>query len=388
MIKRQTDPITGRRVTRLTDLCEHCHHPYFYNRCFTADSRRALVIARLADGAHVRLVDLETGDAQPLVAGPDIEEYQISLTPDDRYLYFSRDQRLCRHELATGREETVWSQRAPWDGDRVYPGFSADFRYALMAQMHRDDAVPRTEGWSFLEPQWRAKPRCRLVRVNLRTGAEQLVHEEACWLGHPQICPGDPDTLMYCHEGGGPRGGRDVDARIWFVQVDGSKVRCVGYHETEPGAGSGELITHESFMPDGKHFYYLRLPREPGEKVSLRLRSVADFTLVKDFPVSGWLHAGPSPDSHCLVGDAKGEPGKGMLWLLNLESGEETPLCVHGSSYRVRGRQLPTANVTQDAHPHPSFSPDGQKVLFTSDRETGPEGHCAVYVVETGSSHT
>jgi oligogalacturonide lyase len=333
-------------------------------------------------------VDLETGEAEPLVAGSDIEEFQISLTPDDRQLYYSRGQSLCRCELATGKEDVVWTQLAPWNGDAVYPGFSADFRYALMAQMHRDDAVPRTEGWSFLEPQWRKKPRCRLVRVDLHTGAEQLVREEACWLGHPQICPGDPDTLMYCHEGGGPRGGRDVDARIWLVQADGSNNRCAGYLEPEPGKGSGELITHEAFMPDGRHFYYLRLPQAAGEKVSLRLRTVADCVLVKNLPVSGWLHAGPSPDSRYLVGDQKGEPGQGMLWLLALATGVETPLCLHGSSYRVCGRQLPTANTTQDAHPHPSFSPDGRNVLFTSDRETGQNGHCAVYVANLKQGYT
>ena len=55
MIEHHTDPKTGRDVTRLTDLGEHCHHPYFYNRCFTADSRRALVIARKEHGAQVRL---------------------------------------------------------------------------------------------------------------------------------------------------------------------------------------------------------------------------------------------------------------------------------------------------------------------------------------------
>lgn len=381
-MNRSLDPTTGRRVTRLTDLAEHCHHPYFYNRCFTADNRRALVIARRDDGAHVRLVDVETGETEPLVAGPDIEEFMISLSADDRYLYYSRGQEMRRLCLADRVDDLVWRQRVPWDGQAIYPGFSDDFRYALMAQMHRDDAVPRGEGWSFLEPQWRKKPRCRLVRVDLQTGTEQLVREEACWLGHPQLCPGDPDTIMYCHEGGGPRGGRDVDARIWLIQADGSNLRCAGYHEESPGSGSGELITHEAFMPDGKHFYYLRLPREQGETVSLRLRAVTDCALVKSLPVSGWLHAGPSPDSRYLAGDEKNPPGQGMLWLLDLETGKETPLCVHGSSYRIFGSNLPNAHVTQDAHPHPSFSPDGRKVLFTSDKETGREGNCAVYAVE------
>ncbi len=32
MIKRHTYPITGRKVIRLTDLGEHCHHPFFYTQ--------------------------------------------------------------------------------------------------------------------------------------------------------------------------------------------------------------------------------------------------------------------------------------------------------------------------------------------------------------------
>jgi len=114
----------------------------------------------------------------------------------------------------------------------------------------------------------------------------------------------------------------------------------------------------------------------------LRLHTVADCALVKSLPASGWLHAGPSPDSRYLAGDEKNPPGQGMLWLLDLESGAESPLCVHGSSYRIFGKNLPNAHVTQDAHPHPSFSPDGKHVLFTSDKETGREGNCAVYAVE------
>ncbi len=367
------DRATGHKVVRLSNLAEHCHHPYFYSRCFTPDSRRALVIARLEGAAHIRLVDVESGETEPLVAGVGIEEFLVTLDRNGRHLYYSQGQSLHRRTLATGEDEIVWTQRAPWDGDVVYPGFSDDYRYAVFAQMHRDDVVPRTTGWSHWEPQLRAKPRCRLVRVHLETGQEQVCHEEACWLGHPQLCPGDPDTLMYCHEGPGNL----IDARVWLVQADGSRVRCVGYREETPGAGAPEYITHECFMPDGRHIAYLRLPKAAGEKVSVRLRQVSDFAPVREFAVEGYLHVGPSPDSRSMAADQRGRsPGDSFLWLLNLETGEQSKLCLHGSSYAIRGKH------TQDAHPHPAFSPDGRKVLFTSDRETGPEGNCAVYLVE------
>ncbi len=84
-----------------------------------------------------------------------------------------------------------------------------------------------------------------------------------------------------------------------------------------------------------------------------------------------------TPDSLWLAADQKGvSPGESFIWRVNLETGEQWKLCLHGSSYVERGKH------TQDAHPHPAFSPDGRKVLFTSDRETGPTGNCAVYVVD------
>ncbi len=366
------DSATGRRTTRLTDLAEHCHHPYFYNRCFTADNRRALIIARIDGVAHLRLVDLETGEAESLVAGAEIEEFMVSLTSDDRFLYYSRGQELHRFCLADRTDEMVWIQRAPWNGGSVYPGFSSDYRYVLLAQMHRDDVVVRGEGWSFWEPQWRAGPRCRLVRIDLETGAELICREEACWLGHPQLCPGDPDTLMYCHEGPG----KLIDARVWLVQADGCNVRCMGYREESPGAGAPDYITHECFMPDGRHIAYLRLPQQTGEQVSVRLRRVGDFSLASAYDVDGFLHIGPSPDSRRLAADQRGAtPDDSYIWLLDLNTGAQSKLCRHGASYAVRGAS------TQDAHPHPAFSPDGRRILFTSDRETGAAGNCAVYLV-------
>ncbi len=165
---------------------------------------------------------------------------------------------------------------------------------------------------------------------------------------------------MYCHEGGGPRGGRDVDARIWLIQADGSNNRCAGYHETEPGAGSGELITHEAFMPDGKHFYYLRLPQEPGKRSTCACAPWRIVTLVKICrfrlaprraiprqPLPGRRRQGRTRPGHALAS----RPGQRR----------ETPLCVHGSSYRVRGQATAHRQRHPGRPPASELLPDGQK---------------------------
>lgn len=374
---RYDDPVTGRPVTRLTSLDEHCHHPYFYNRCFTRDSRRAVTLVRRDGCAEIRLTDIETGACEPLTAGRDIEEFLVTLSHDDRYLYYSRGQALHRVRLDTREDDTVWVQEPPWNGGSICPGYSDDFRRVLLAQMHRDDRIIRDKGWDFFEPQWRAHPRCRLVLLELDTGAARVVHEDACWLGHPQLRPGNPDTLMFCHEGPGNL----IDARVWLIDADGNNLRCMGYRETEPGAGAPDYITHECFTPDGESIAYLRLAKQRGDPTRVRLRKVNDFSLQHDLAAPGYLHVCPSPDSRRLVGDQRGTNGNGCIRLLDPTEETDRPLCLHGSSFAPRGAS------TQDAHPHPTFAPDGRRILFSSDRETGPDGPCAVYLVEADPCH-
>ena len=62
---------------------------------------------------------------------------------------------------------------------------------------------------------------------------------------------------------------------------------------------------------------------------------------------------------------------KPFIYLANLADKTETVLCRHDTSWKSYGN-------TQDAHPHPAFSPDGKKIVFTSDRDGLP----GIYMID------
>lgn len=369
------DPVTGRPVRRLTGLDTHCHHPYFYCRAFTPDGARVLYASSRTGRRCAYLLELATGRSVQLTDEPDLHDFLMTLSHDGRFLYYPAGQALRRLELETGRNDLVYEQPAPWTGGAVYPGYSDDFTLALLCQMHADDVVHGKEGWDFFEPQWRRRPRCRLVLLDLRTGRDKVVLEEACWLGHPQIRPRDPGTLLYCHEGPSHL----LDARIWRIAPDGTGKRWLVCHEPSSGVGAGEIVTHEYFTPDGRYIAYTYYPLTYGVDGHVRMLEVDRDRSVDLGPVHNYSHPYHSPDCRWVVGDEckKTHLQRNCIWLLDIETRTQKRLCLHGSSFAPRGTS------TQDAHPHPSFSPDGRQVLFTTDRETGPTGNCSVYLAPT-----
>jgi Tol biopolymer transport system component len=82
-------------------------------------------------------------------------------------------------------------------------------------------------------------------------------------------------------------------------------------------------------------------------------------------------HGTSSRDGRWFISDSQ-EPGTNELVLVDLSSGRGEVLCYPNSS--VEGDNEAFANV------HPSFSPKGNFVCFTSDRTGTPQ----VYVVPVG----
>ena len=55
---------------------------------------------------------------------------------------------------------------------------------------------------------FRARPRAVVVRVDTRSGAFEVPHEERAWIGHASASPTRPDVRTFCHEE--PRDGVDL----------------------------------------------------------------------------------------------------------------------------------------------------------------------------------
>lgn len=374
-----TDTVTGATVYRLTSLEEHCHHCYFYNQPFLPDGKGLVYVSDRTGHRNLFLLDLESGQREQLTDCRNLTDFHYTVAPDGTSVLYAEANQLRCLDLATLRERTLYVQSYPWNRRGIYPGFSDDLRNVLLCQIHADDVVPPgRKGWDSFPVQFEAKPRCRLLLLDLANEQETVVLEERVWLGHPQIRPGDHNTLMYCHEGPWNR----VDCRMWLIHADGTGKRPVGYWEPVPGQGAGTRVGHEYFTPDGSHIAFACFPEKHGTQGTLRMRNVDTLAELNLGPYSNYNHFMSSPDGTLIAGDECGPHSRQLIWIFNVRERREYPLCRHGSSCNPRWNSDNGAHSTQDAHPHPLFSPDGTRVLFSSDCETTPDGNCAVYVVD------
>ena len=368
------DEVSGREVRRVTPPEFRSNHQYFYFRMWTPDSRRILISSNRGDlvWRHY-LVDVETGEGICLTETERLSIHFGELSPDGGSLLYVSGRELRRLDLDTLEEETVYTQSDPWTARGVYYGATADHSRAAMVEMHSDDHVPSKKGWDAFRPQFERRPRCRIVELDLSTGAWEVIHEIECWLGHPNYRP-DGRTIMFCHEGPWYL----VDSRLWFIGPDGSKLREGKSRDPSkpPGEGTGELWGHEFWLADSSRAGYIYFPEKYGIDATLRLLDPETLSETVWLEVSSYSHFITNREATMVVGDGE-VPLADAIFLVDTASGEESVLCRHGSSMQPWIDERTGRPDTQIAHPHPCFSPDGRRAVFSSDANGSP----AVYVV-------
>ena len=366
------DRDTQARVTRLTPTDVTCHRNYFYQKCFSDDGTKLLFGAEFGPPWNSHLLDLQSLSATQLTHQAGDNTFGGFMSPDDHYLYFVRAERqLIRLDLATLAEEVVYTVPADWVGYGTWVANSACTKMVGI-EILKTDWFPLSD-WQKFREMFHAKPRCRLIRIDLATGARDVIHEENLWLGHPQYRPFDDNTVAFCHEGNHDL----IDARMWFVDEDGSNVRCAKEH------AEGESCTHEFWVPDGSAMIFVSYLKGHKERFICSLDPVSlKTTQLTTMPPCSHLMS--NHDGSLLVGDGSDTPADVVdtashkietdpyLHLFDLKAGTTRRIARHDTSWRVyKGNR-------QVTHPHPSFTPDGKQVLYTSDHEGEP----ALYLAE------
>ena len=361
----QTDPDTGARITRLTPEDVTCHRNYFYQKCFTHDGRKLVFGGEFGPGTdwNYHLLDLDTQTALQLTDQPGENTFGGFLSPDDRHLFFVRQQRqLVRLELATLREDVVYVVPEGWVGYGTWVPNSACTKMVGI-EIAAEDWFALSD-WQKFNEMFERQPRCRLFSIDLATGQRSVILEQKGWLGHPQYRPFDDTTVAYCHEGPHDR----IDARMWFINEDGTNRRCGKPHE------NGESCTHEFWVPDGSAMIYVSYLKGSPERWirSLDPVTLADKPLTAMPPCS---HLMSNHNGTLIVGDGCGHAASGnnemltgdpYLHLFDLKTGTTRKLARHDSSWGVyKGDR-------QVTHPHPSFTPDEKQVLFSCDKHGEP----------------
>ncbi len=361
----QTDPDTGARITRLTPEDVTCHRNYFYQKCFTHDGRKLVFGGEFGPGTdwNYHLLDLDTRTALQLTDQPGENTFGGFLSPDDRHLFFVRQQRqLVRLELATLREDVVYVVPEGWVGYGTWVPNSACTKMVGI-EIAAEDWFALSD-WQKFNEMFERQPRCRLFSIDLATGQRSVILEQKGWLGHPQYRPFDDTTVAYCHEGPHDR----IDARMWFINEDGTNRRCGKPHE------NGESCTHEFWVPDGSAMIYVSYLHGSPERW---IRSLDPVTLA-DRPLAAMPPCSHLMSNHTgtlIVGDGCGQAASGnnemltgdpYLHLFDLKTGTTRKLARHDSSWGVyKGDR-------QVTHPHPSFTPDEKQVLFSCDKHGEP----------------
>ncbi|MDQ7987999.1 MAG: oligogalacturonate lyase family protein [Candidatus Dactylopiibacterium sp.] len=361
------DRDTGVRVVRLTPPEVACPRNYFYQKCFSNDGRWLIFGCELEGAFNVWQLNLASGQARQLTEGAGDNYHGAYLSPDDRFLFYTKGGREHRRvDLASLEERVIYTVPEGWTGAGTWVPNSACTQIAGM-EMLAADRVISSNGWERFRLQFERQPLERLIAIDIASGQARVVHEEKRYLGHPMFRPFDDDTMGYCHEGPHDL----VDARMWLIDADGSRPRRVKTHAPH------EACMHEFWIPDGSRLMYVSYIKGQQQR---GMWAADPVTLVNEhvMDIPPCAHLMSNHDGTLVVGDGAGQLGDvadkdghafepdPYLHLFDLRTRGTRRICRHDTSWaEYRGS-------TQVTHPHPSFTPDDRQVLFSSDMHGKP----------------
>lgn len=366
------DSDTNAKVTRLTPKDAVCHRNYFYQKCFTQDGKKLLFAGDFDGNRNYYLLDLQSQEAIQLTEGKGDNTFGGFISHDDKsFFYVKNESSLRKVDLDTLEEKVIYTVDEDWKGYGTWVA-NSDCTKLVGIEILKSCWQPLTD-WDKFKTFYHTNPTCRLIKVDILTGKLEVILQDNAWLGHPTYRPFDDSIIGFCHEGPHDL----VDARIWFVNEDGTNVRKAKEHQ------AGESCTHEFWVPDGSKMIYVSYFKGQTDRViySVDPNTLENTRLITMPPCShlmsnfnGNLLIGDGCDSPVDVADSDGYniENDPFLYLFDIEKQRITKLAKHSSSWKVLDGDR------QITHPHPSFTPDDSAVLFSSDFEGKP----AVYLAD------
>lgn len=378
-----TDSATGRTVQQLTAIGNNVHL-YFTENSFDAVEPVIIFLSNRASGEdraphedpryNIFRMDLVSGAITQLTDEPE-GVHGVTKTPDSRIIVYITGRCVRALDMTTGVTVTIYEETGAFTLGA--PSIAPNRRYAAFCRNEQVN-VPRGPNYSgFKESFYRIKD--GRVTVAYLDGSQTFdVWRDTHWLGHFQFCPVDSTLGSFCHEGPWHL----VTQRIWLLDVV-SHTAFPCFRQTEE-----DSVGHEFWTQDGLIFFDNRGPGHDGTITSHRTQAVAVDVAVKstasdafrpyiglanrcgevvrriDMPYyTNHYHA--NPDATRLVGDDVDD-----LVLIDISGDEarlETLVRHHGTSWH-----------TQSSHCHPTWSWNGARILYASDRG----GRVHLYLVE------
>ncbi|MXX50713.1 MAG: hypothetical protein F4Z39_06690 [Chloroflexi bacterium] len=344
------DDRTGARIRQVTDQPSIHHHPFFFVPAYDDAMARLVFVSHRSGRPEIHAEDRATGNIVQLTERAGLAEYSVYPSHDGRWVYFTAGTGAYRIDTETLREEQL-----------------LDFDDARLRESGMVADAMGTTALSFDDRYWALRfsqgGRANLVIIDTNSGASEVILQRDT-IAHLMFCPDDSDLLYYA----GP-----LTDRVWIIQRDGSGNRRL--YQQQPG----EWITHEVWIPGTRELAFVDWNK------GIRAIQVDTGAERRVTSFNAW-HAICNPTGTLMAADTN-FPDIG-LQLFNPRDGLGEPMTLCHPQASNAGahwagafpyEQGPIAvYAPQHTHPHPSFSPDSQRVVFTSDRT----GMAQVYEVE------
>lgn len=366
---RYFDSYSEREVVQLTDYLGHSNHIYFTDPCWFNEGRSFIFTSHRENRGNLFRYDLDTGLITQMTDLDGRGGGGSCVSEANNAVYYGWRGAIRELKLNTLEERVIWHVAAPM---RLYGAAkpTADGKYVCIMLMEQRQKEKQRISFSYsdFDELYALKPLMQIMRIDVATGAAEVIHEDRCYLGHVNTSPTLPDILTFCHEGPW----QVIDQRIWGLNIKSGEKWKIRPQEGEYSVG------HEYWFADGERIGYHGSSRADGGQYLCGYVRWDNSECVEDhFPFhSDHFH---SLDEKLIVGD--GTPAS-----VRSTRGKAEPFIQlfkwDGDHYigpKILALHRSTAN-DQYAHPHPRFTPDGRAVLYTSDLT----GYANMYLVEVG----
>jgi len=343
----EIDARSKRKVRQVTDHPSIHHHPFFFVPAYDHACTKLFFVSHRTGKPQIYYEDRAAGEIVQVTDRDDIAEWSIYPSPDGCRVYFV---------AGTG----AWFANL----DDLSETQLADFGAVEMREKGMVGAAMGTTALSANGHWWAIPVKSgkvsRFVLVDTQTGTSSVILERDT-IGHPQFCPDDDNLILYA----GP-----LTDRVWTVTRDGVNKRAYTREDKM------QWVTHEVWLPGRKAIAFIDWPR------GMRLLDIetGEAHWLNHFPA--W-HAAPDATGTRFVCDTN-FPDKG-LHIIPLDAdpqflcaSEATSEGAHWAHPFPYNNGPVAVEARQHTHPHPRFSPDGKRVVFTSDKT----GFAQLYEVE------
>jgi oligogalacturonide lyase len=345
------DPATGRRIRQVTSHPSMHHHPFFFVPAYDMAMRRLLFVSCRTGRPQIYFEDRASGTLVQVTDRDDLADWSISPSLDGRYVYYTAGTGAWRTDLASLQD------------DQLAAFGDVEMRESGMVAAALGTTALSADGRWWAVPV-KAGKASRLWLIDTAEKTATIILERDT-IGHPQFCPDDADLILYA----GP-----LTDRTWVTDRAGRTRRLYQRRDRL------QWVTHESFIPRRFEVAFVDWPH--GVR-AVSLRDGAERT-VTTFPA--W-HAACDATGTTFVCDTN-FPDRGLHRFAAVDGSGAELVCLSEASSQGAHWAHPfpyndgpvAVDAPQHTHPHPRFSPDGSRIVFTSDRS----GHAQIYEVLLG----